>query len=113
MSLELPHLPHGHLVGDARQHAQRLVVVQADQLDDRPRIEIVPHDYRDLMGEQRVDRGQPASQYRVIDGVVVHERREVDQLDDGGERHRARILGSCRLVTEQEQRGPEEFPFHL
>ena len=102
MGLELAHLAHSHLVGDPRQHAERLVVVQSNQLDDRPRIQIVSHDHRDLMREQRIDRGQPAPQHGVIHRVVVHQRREVDQLDHGGKGDRARILGSRGLVTEQE-----------
>src|SRR6059036_112655 len=65
------------------------------------------------MREQRIDGGQPAPQYGVVHRVVVHEGREMDQLNDGGERHRTRILGPCRLVTEQEQRRPEQLSLHL
>ena len=57
----------------------------------------------DLMAEQRVDRRAAASHHRVVDGVVVHQRREVNQLGDRGERRRARLRRPIDVAREEQQ----------
>jgi len=106
--LELAHLPHRHLVGHAGEDAQRFEIVETDQLDDRAGVQVVAHDHGGLVREQGVDRRHPAPQGRVVDRVVVHQRGQVDQLDRGGQRHRAGVPPAGRLVAEQQDRGPEE-----
>ena len=112
--LQLAHLADRHLVGHAREHPQRRQVLEAHQLHDRAGVEVVPHDHGHLMREQAVDRRHPAAQRRVVHRIVMDQRRQVDELDDSGEGHRARVRGARprRLRAEQQQRRPEQLPFH-
>ncbi len=110
---QLAHLPDRHLVGDPRQHAQRLEVVEPDQLDHRARVEVVSHDHGDLVAEERVDRRHPAPQHRMVHRVVVHQRGDVDQLDHRGQRHRPVLVPPGGLVGQQHQRRAEELPAGL
>ena len=110
---QLPHLADGHLVGHPAQHSQRLEIVQADELDDRARVQVVAHDDRHLVAEQGVDRGHATTKHRVVHRVVVHQGGHVDQLDHGRQRDRPRIARARRLVGQEQQRGPEHLPLHL
>jgi hypothetical protein len=64
------------------------------------------------MAEQRVDRRHSAAQRRMIDGVVVHQRREMHQLDDRGVRRRPRLRLSFDFARQQRQRRPEHLSAH-
>jgi hypothetical protein len=110
---ELAHFADRHLVGHPREHPQRLEITEPDQLDDGARIEIVAHDHRHLVTEERVDRRHARGAARMIDRVVVHQGREVDQLHHRGHVHRARVLAPGRVVHQEDDGGPEELALHL
>jgi len=110
---QLPHLAHRHLVGHPTQHPQRLELVQANQLDHRARVQVVAHDDRDLVAEQCVDGRHAPAENGVVHRVVVHQGREVDQLDHGGQRGGMRRPGAGRLVGKQHDGGPKQLALHL
>ena len=55
---------------------------------------------------------QAAPQRGVIDRVVVHQRREVDQLDHRREGQRVLRLLAAHAAREEEERRPEELAAH-
>ena len=92
------------------QHVDRLDIAQEGQLHDRPRVEVIPHYDRDLVAESRVHRGKAASPDRVVDRIIVDQRRHVDQLHH--RRKANRVLGGLvpDPVRQQEDRRPKELP---
>ena len=90
---ELPHLADRHLVGHPAHHPERLEVVETDQLDHGPGVQVVAHDHRDLVAEQGVDRRHAPAEDRVVHRVVVHQGGQMDQLDDRREGRGPRIVG--------------------
>ncbi len=48
----------------------------------------------------------------MIDGVVVHQRREMHELHHRGERHGARLRPAGGGAREQRERGAEHLPLH-
>ena len=88
----------GELVELAFDHAQRDVAQQPDDVErvlrERHRhrldVEEVAGEHRDVVAPLRV-HGLPAAPHiRIVDDVVVDERRGVDELDDRGVQHGAR-----------------------
>src|SRR5882762_630568 len=83
-------------------------------------MEEISHDHGDLMAEERVDSRHSATQRRVIDGVVVDERGEMNQLQSRGEHHRLILsrfplpasLPLLDLTRQQQQRRTEQFAAH-
>ena len=65
------------------------------------------------MAEQRVDGRQPASKHGVIDGVVVHERGEMHQLDDSGQCDSARLRPPVDGARQERERRTEHLATHL
>jgi hypothetical protein len=43
---------------------------------------------RHLVAKQGIDSGPTAAHHRMIDRVIVHERRQMNQLGDRGKRRR-------------------------
>ena len=82
----------GELVQLALDHPQRDVAQQPDDVErvvrERQRhrldVEVVAEEHGDVVAPPRVHREPAAAQVRVVDDVVVDERRGVDELDDGG-----------------------------
>src|SRR5262245_59323507 len=70
----------------------------------RANIEVVAEQDRDVAAPPRVRRQTPAARFGAIDDVVVHERRRVAELDDGGVEHGAvaRVAAESRR---EEQHG--------
>ena len=64
------------------------------------------------MAEKRVDGRHPATQRRVIDGVVVDERREVNQLQGRGEGDGLVFGLFSNLAREQEKSRAEQLAAH-
>ena len=56
--------------------------------------------------------GRPAPQHRVIDGVVVHQRREVHELHHGRRRHDLRLRRALDRARQQRERGTEHLAAH-
>ncbi len=109
---ELPHLADRHHVRRGGEHAQNLHVAEPDELDHGARVEVVAHDDRHLVREQRVHRRHAPPEHGVIHRVVVHERGEMHELDDGGERRRARLRTLLHFAREEHERGAEHLPLH-
>ncbi len=99
---ELAHLAHAHLVRRPREHADPLHPAQQRQLGHRPAVQVIAHDDRRLVIPQRVHRGHPTPQHRVVHCVVVHQRRQVHQLDRRSERDRFRPRPPPDLARKQE-----------
>ena len=81
----------GELVQLAFDHPQRDVAQQPHDVErvvrERQRhrldVEVVAEEHRDVVAPPRVHGQAAAAQLRVVDDVVVDERRRVDELDDG------------------------------
>ncbi len=58
-------------------------------------VEQIPEEDRQGVAPQGVQRGFAATQRRVVDDVVMHEGRRMDQLEDGAEPD---ILSGFRLA---------------
>src|SRR5260221_4046180 len=65
------------------------------------------------MTEERIHRGQSAANGGVVNGVVVHERGEMHELEDGGERDDALVRRFGGLTCKERQRGTEHLAAHL
>src|SRR6185437_9923804 len=96
----------------ARQCLERLEISQSDQVCEGRRIEKISHDDGDLMTEESVHGWHSATENRVIDGVVVHECREMNQLERRRERDGLglRLLGY--FARQQKDRRTKQFPAH-
>jgi len=53
------------------------------------------------MAEQGVDRRAAATHDRVVYSVIVHERRQVDQLGDAGQCRRTRLGRPVHVACKQ------------
>ena len=78
----------------ALQGVQKTVADQVERVvgqRERHRfdVEVVAEEHRDVVAPPRVHRQPAAAQIRVVDDVVVDERRGVNELDDGGVQNRA------------------------
>ncbi len=88
----------GQLVDLAFDHPQRDIAQQANDIErvlrqrhrHRLDVEEVACQHRDIVAPLRVDGLAAAAHVGVIDDVVVHQRRGVDELDHGGIEHGAR-----------------------
>ena len=60
------------------------------------------------MAEHRVHRRQTAAQHGMIHGIVVNQRGQVHQLDDGGDRDRFVARALIHVAGEQHERRPEQ-----
>jgi hypothetical protein len=112
MREELPHLPDRHLVGDPTHDLERSQITERDQLHHGAGVQIVSHDHRDLVTEQRIHRRHATAQHRVVDRVVVHEGCKVDQLDDGREADRPIVPFTDGVIDEQQERRAKHLPLH-
>ena len=64
-------------------------------------VDPVPQEHRQVVPPEVVERALPAAQRRVIDDVVVDQRRRVDELDHRG-------VGDLLLAVVAEQAGGEQ-----
>jgi len=64
------------------------------------------------MAEQRVHRRHATAKRRMIDRIIVHECREVDQLESGRECDRLLFRSSFHFARQQQQRRPEQLAAH-
>jgi hypothetical protein len=120
--LDLHDLPL-HKALERRRHDLRdLGVLQAGEHDGRTREEVVARDDRHLVGVELMDRFAAAAGVRLVEHVVVDERRDVDHLGDLPEErlllvHRpgevVRRVRRSRLRHEHHNRGPEALPLAL
>ena len=87
----------GELIELAFDHPQRDVAQQADDVErvlrqrhrHRLDVEEVAEQHRDVVAPPRVHGHAAAAHVGVVDDVVVHERRGVDELDHRGVEHGA------------------------
>jgi len=107
---ELPHFADRHAVRRVGEEGDLFELPERDNLDDRARIEVVSRDDRDLVRPAVVDGGPASSPRGVIDRIIVHEGRDMQQIDDGPQLHGIRRGAPSHAVGEEEQGGPEELP---
>ena len=70
-------------------------------------VEVIAEEHRDVVAPPRMDREPAAAQVRVVDDVVVDERRGVDELDDRRVQNRAVALVAAEARGHQQDRGPD------
>ena len=103
----------GELEDHAFDHAQRdlgddFQDLEAPHLDREPDgadVEKVTEENREVIPEQRVDGLLAAPHHRLVDDVVVNERRGVDELRDRAVRRPLRSLVAACTRREQHQSG--------
>ena len=102
----------GELIDLTLDHAQRDVAQQPDDVErvlrERHRhrldVEEIAGEHRDVVAPLRVDGLPPAPHIRIVDDVVVHQRRGVNELDDGGVEHGARPGVAAQARAHQQHR---------
>ena len=102
------------LIQLAFDHPQRDVAEQPDDLQrvlrqrQRHRLDVeeVAEEHGDVVAPLRVDGQAATTVLGVVDDVVVDQRRGVDELDDGGVRHRALALVAAQPRRHQQHRRP-------
>ena len=105
----------GELVQLAFDHPQRDVAEQPDDVErvvrqrhrHRLDVEVVAEQHGDVVAPPRVHRQAAAPQIRVVDDVVVDERRGVDELDDRRVEHRAIAGVAGQARRHQQHRRPD------
>ena len=116
-SVRSTHAVLGELVDLAFDHAQRDVAQQPHHVErvlrERHRhrldVEEVAGENRDVVPPARVHRHLAAPQLRVVDDVVVDERRRVDEFDDGGVEDGARTGVPAETRGHQQHGGADAF----
>ena len=88
--------PHRH--GRACQRLHDRAVVVAHEQGEGLRVQVVAHEHGGVVTPLRVGRGLTAPERRLVDHVVVNERRRVQKLDAAGEADGARapVAGQTR-----------------
>ena len=81
---QLVQLALDHVQGDVAQGADDFELVVRQRHRHRLDVQIVAEQHGDVVAPPRVHGQPPAAEVRVVDDVVVDERRGVDELDDGG-----------------------------
>ena len=109
---ELTHLAERHLSGRARERLRRFQIAQLHDVCQRRRVEKISHDDGDLMAEHRVHRRHSATQGRMVYGIIVHERREMDQLESGCERYSLVFRLFLHLARQEQQRRTKQLAAH-
>ena len=103
----------GELVQLAFNHPQRDVAQQPNQVErvfgegQRHRLDVeeVAQQDRDVVAPLRVGRQTSPSHFRIVDDVVVDERRRVDELDHGRMENRALAGVAAQPGGHQQHRG--------
>ena len=101
---QLQDLAFGDRVGGVGQHLHHPHVVRADHHLERARVKEVAHQDRRGVAESRVGRVAAAPQLRLVDDVVVQQRRGVDKLDHRGELEVGLAAISGGAGAQQQQR---------
>ena len=91
---ELQDLAFGDEVGRFGQHLHHAHVSDLDHHLEGARIDEIAHEHGGGIAEQCVGGRATAAQRRLIDDVVVQERRRMNEFDDGGKA----ILGISRIA---------------
>ena len=86
---QLVQLAFDHVQRDVAQHAHEVQRVVRQRQRHRLDVQVIAEQNRDVVAPARMHGQTPAPQIRVVDDVVVDQRRRVDELDDGGVEHRA------------------------
>ena len=113
--LDADDLAFDHRQGGVGEDFQDGQVPLVERDSHRLRVEVVPEENCQVVSPSRVGRGPAAAQPSLVDDVVVHERRRVDELDD---RRVADVLPAFLVVAEEprreeQQRGPDSLPSPL
>src|SRR5438552_5551857 len=98
LELQLVDLGLRHRDGRACQRLHDRAVVVAHEQGEGLRVQMVAHEHGGVVTPLRVGRGLAAPQRRLVDHVVVNERRRVQELDAAGEADgaRAAVAGQTR-----------------
>ena len=105
LAIELEDLRFGHRDGRARERFHDRAIVVADEEIEGLGIEVVADEHRRIIAPSRVGGRPPAPERRLIDDVVVDERRRVQELHDARQPHRplAARAGEARRQEQQDR----------
>ena len=101
---ELIQLALDHSQGDLAQQPYDLDRVVGERHTHRLDVEVVAQQHRDVVAPPAVHGETAPSEIRVVDDVVVHQRRRVDELDDRRVGHGALTLIAGESRRHQQQR---------
>src|SRR5438093_3014663 len=103
LELELEDFRLGHRDRRARKGLHHGAIVVPHEHRERLRVQVVTDEDGGVVAPLRVRRRPAAPQRRLVDDIVVNERRRVKQLDDAREAHapRAAVAGQARAQQQK------------